>query len=201
VEDMIDFQSFFNIALLCSKYDPMTGSKYDPMTGNLSRVFLILSSNQLKITSTIMDTANLIPQPSPGQASKCSIFDIFLRARPKKEKAPNNILIRVNLNVPMNANFEIMDNSRIHGVLPTIILPPFSQGQAQCHLDMSHMACLKLVQKGEDMNGAQQQKVLSLKYVVQKSHLSELAQNKVLFVKHYIRKKVKDTVSKLPTDG
>jgi phosphoglycerate kinase len=95
----------------------------------------------------------------------------------------------------MNKDFEITDDSRIRGALPTIEAILKANHNA---ILMSHMGRPKLVQKGEDNDGSQR-KALTLQHV--KERLSELAGVKAQFVDDCIGDKVKDAVSNLPKKG
>jgi 3-phosphoglycerate kinase len=78
--------------------------------------------------------ADTMPQLAPGQVRKRNVFDV-LEGLPKGEGA-KNILIRVDFNVPMTPEFEITDDSRIRGALPTI--QAVLKAKNNCIL-MSHM--------------------------------------------------------------
>ena len=135
-----------------------------------------------------MDT---MPQTAPGQSRKRNVFDI-LESMPEGGK---NILVRVDFNVPMNADFKITDDSRIRGALPTIEAILKANHNA---ILVSHMGRPKAVQKGEDTDGSQRE-ALSLKHV--QGRLSELSGVQVQFVDDCIGDKVKDAVSNLPKEG
>jgi phosphoglycerate kinase len=135
-----------------------------------------------------MDT---MPQTAPGQARKRNVFDI-LESMPEGGK---NILVRVDFNVPMNADFKITDDSRIRGALPTIEAILKANHNA---ILVSHMGRPKAVQKGEDKDGSQRA-ALSLKHV--QGRLSELSGVQVRFVDDCIGNKVKEAVSNLPKEG
>eukprot|EP00934_Nitzschia_sp_Nitz4_P004330 Nitzschia sp. Nitz4//scaffold119_size111653//39940//41366//NITZ4_004187-RA/size111653-augustus-gene-0.222-mRNA-1//-1//CDS//3329533827//4320//frame0 len=123
---------------------------------------------------------------------KRSVTDI-LAALPAGEA--KNILVRVDFNVPMNAEFEITDDSRIRGALPTIKAILEAKHNA---ILCSHMGRPKLVQKGEDADGAQR-KSLSLAHV--QKRLSELVGVDAAFVDDCIGDKVKEAVAALPKEG
>ena len=133
-----------------------------------------------------------LPPAVPGQLRKRNVFDI-LESLPIGDA--KNILVRVDFNVPMNAEFDITDDSRIRGAMPSIEAILKANHNA---ILMSHMGRPKLVQKGEDTDGAQR-KALTLQHV--KDRLSELSGVKVQFVEDCIGDKVKDAVSKLPKEG
>jgi phosphoglycerate kinase len=132
-----------------------------------------------------------MPQTAPGQARKRNVFDI-LESMPEGGK---NILVRVDFNVPMNADLKITDDSRIRGALPTIEAILKAKHNA---ILVSHMGRPKAVQKGEDTDGSERE-ALSLKHV--QARLSELAGVQAQFVDDCIGDKVKDAVSMLPKDG
>ena len=104
--------------------------------------------------------ANALPQLAPGKIHTRNVFDV-LEGLPKGEGA-KNILICVDFNVPMTPEFKITDDLRIRGALPTI--QAVLKSKNNCIL-MSHMGRPKLVQKGEDANGAKK-KQLTLNHVV-----------------------------------
>lgn len=133
-----------------------------------------------------------MPPTVPGQPRKRNIFDV-LESLPTGET--KNILIRVDFNVPMNAEFEITDDSRIRGALPSIQAILKAKHNA---ILMSHMGRPKLVQKGEDTDGAQR-KAMSLVHV--QKRLSELAGVEAAFVDDCIGDKVKEAVAALPAAG
>ena len=138
-----------------------------------------------------MDT---MPQPAPGQTRKRNIFDV-LEALPSDGVA-KNITVRVDFNVPMNADFAITDDSRIRGALPSIEAILKAKHNA---ILMSHMGRPKAVQKGEDTDGTQR-KSLSLQHV--QKRLGELLPGvQVQFVDDCIGDKVKDAVANLPKEG
>jgi phosphoglycerate kinase len=134
-----------------------------------------------------------IPQPAPGQARKRNIFDI-LESLPSDGGA-KNILVRVDFNVPMNADFKITDDSRIRGALPSIQAILKAKHNA---ILMSHMGRPKLVQKGEDADGAQRNS-MTLQHV--QKRLSELAGVEAQFIDDCIGDKVKGAVANLPKEG
>jgi phosphoglycerate kinase len=124
-----------------------------------------------------MATSNPIPQLAPGQIRKRNVFDILEMFGSTTGK---NILICVDFNVPMNAEFDITDDSRIKGALPTIAA--VLKAKHNCIL-MSRMGRPKAVQKGEDADGSERA-LLSLKHVV--NRLGDLAGTKVQFVEDCI---------------
>lgn len=132
-----------------------------------------------------------MPKYEPGQARKRNVVDII----DSLDGPGKNILVRVDFNVPMTADFEITDDSRIRGALPTISAILKAKHNA---ILMSHMGRPKAVQKGEDADGSQR-KQLSLVHV--QKRLSELAGTEVIFVDDCIGDKVKEAVSKLPKEG
>lgn len=134
-----------------------------------------------------------MPQPAPGQARKRNIYDI-LESLPKDGNA-KNILVRVDFNVPMNADFDITDDSRIKGALPSIQAILKAKHNA---ILMSHMGRPKAVQKGEDSDNSQR-KSLTLQHV--QKRLSELAGAEAQFVDDCIGDKVKAAVDGLPKEG
>lgn len=133
-----------------------------------------------------------MPQVAPGQARKRNVFDI-LESLPSGDA--KNIMVRVDFNVPMTAEYEITDDSRIRGALPTIQAILKAKHNA---ILMSHMGRPKLVQKGEDLDGSQR-KALTLSHV--QKRLSELIGVEAQFVDDCVGEKVKDAVSKLPKEG
>ena len=139
-------------------------------------------------------TNPLIPETKPGQARKRNVFDI-LDAFKAKGETGKNILIRVDFNVPMNDEFTITDDSRIRGALPTITSVLEANQNA---ILMSHMGRPKKVQKGEDSDGAEREK-MSLKHV--KGRLSELAKVDVQFVDDCVGNHVKAAVQGLSKEG
>jgi len=133
-----------------------------------------------------------MPQVAPGQSRKRNVFDI-LESLPSGDA--KNLMVRVDFNVPMNAEFEITDDSRIRGALPTIQAILKAKHNA---ILMSHMGRPKLVQKGEDSDGSQR-KALTLSHV--QKRLSELISVEAQFVDDCVGAKVKDAVAKLPKEG
>lgn len=134
-----------------------------------------------------------IPQPAPGQARKRNIFDILESL--STDGGAKNILVRVDFNVPMNADFDITDDSRIRGALPSIKAILNAKHNA---ILMSHMGRPKKIQKGEDTDGSER-KSMSLQLV--QKRLSELAGVEVQFVDDCIGDKVKSAVDALPKEG
>lgn len=106
-----------------------------------------------------------------------------------------NILVRVDFNVPMDADFKITDDSRIRGAIPTIDTILKSGNNA---ILMSHMGRPKKVQSGEDADGSQR-KALSLIHVLPR--LTELTKADVRFVDDCIGDKVAAAVAELPKTG
>jgi phosphoglycerate kinase len=149
------------------------------------------AKNQFDIIIIIIMSSS-IPQLAPGQVRKRNVFDIIEKFGDTTGK---NILIRVDFNVPMNAEFAITDDSRIRGALPTIAA--VLKAKHNCIL-MSHMGRPKAVQKGEDADGSERAS-LSLKHVVDR--LSDLSGTKVQFVEDCVGDKVKESVSALPSQG
>lgn len=134
-----------------------------------------------------------MPQPAPGQARKRNIFDVLEQL--SSDDGAKNILVRVDFNVPMNADFVITDDSRIRGALPSIQAILKAKHNA---ILVSHMGRPKAVQKGEDTDG-KQRKALSLQHVQQR--LSELAGVQAQFVDDCVGDKVKAAVAALPKEG
>lgn len=134
-----------------------------------------------------------MPQTAPGQARKRNIFDVLDAL--SSDGGAKNILVRVDFNVPMNADFDITDDSRIRGALPSIQAILKAKHNA---ILMSHMGRPKLVQKGEDADGSQR-KAMSLQHV--QKRLSELTGVEVQFVDDCIGDKVKSAVAALPKEG
>jgi phosphoglycerate kinase len=142
----------------------------------------------------IMATTNPIPQVAPGQVRKRNVFDILDKF--KAEGATGkNFLIRNDFNVPMTAEYEITDDSRIRGALPTI--NAILSANHNCIL-MSHMGRPKKVQKGEDEDGKERAD-LTLKHVV--NRLSQLVGRPVLFAEDCIGPKAEEAVAALPKEG
>mmetsp|Transcript_26854 Transcript_26854/g.47360 ORF Transcript_26854/g.47360 Transcript_26854/m.47360 type:complete len:438 (-) Transcript_26854:127-1440(-) len=133
-----------------------------------------------------------MPEYAPGQTRKRNVLDV-LAALPKGEGA-KNVLVRVDFNVPMDADGKITDDSRIRGAIPTIEAIIKSGNNA---ILMSHMGRPKKVQTGED--DGTQRAALSLNHVIPK--LKELTGADVRFVDDCIGDKVKDAVSELPKEG
>jgi phosphoglycerate kinase len=161
----------------------------------LKLVLLYINIININMESTI-------PQLAPGQVRKRNVFDILEGLDDTSSGGGKNILVRVDFNVPMTADFSITDDSRIRGALPTISAVLKAKHNV---ILMSHMGRPKLVQKGEDADGAQR-KQKTLRHVQQR--LSELLANttattdiQVQFVEDCIGDKVKDAVSKLPKEG
>jgi phosphoglycerate kinase len=132
-----------------------------------------------------------MPTYAPGQIRKRNVFDVLAGL----DGPGKNILVRVDFNVPMTSEFQITDDSRIRGALPTINAILKAKHNA---ILMSHMGRPKLVQKGEDTDGSQR-KEMTLEHV--QKRLGELAETDVIFVDDCIGDKVKDAVSKLPAEG
>jgi phosphoglycerate kinase len=107
----------------------------------------------------------------------------------------SNVLVRVDFNVPMDADGKITDDSRIRKAIPTIETIIKSGNNA---ILMSHMGRPKKVQSGEDTDGSQRA-ALSLKHTI--PCLSELTGVDVKFVDDCIGPKVKEAVAELPKDG
>lgn len=144
-------------------------------------------------------TDNPIPTPAPGQPRKRNVFDVIetLTASKEQDAAAKKILVRVDFNVPMNAEGEITDDSRIRGALPTIN----AIVDAKCNaILVSHMGRPKLVQKGEDNNDTREErKNLSLKPVADK--LAQLIGRDVLFAEDCLGVPAETAVGRLPKEG
>lgn len=120
-------------------------------------------------------TSSLIPPVPEGASRKRNVLDI-LESLKSGDKG-KVILVRVDFNVPMNAEGVITDDSRVKGALPTIRAITEAGHNA---LLVSHMGRPDLVQKGADDEAtAKQRKELSLKPVAE--HLSKLLGKPVLF--------------------
>jgi len=128
---------------------------------------------------------------------KRNVFDLLEQFKKEDDASSSkNLVVRVDFNVPMNAQGEITDESRIRGALPTL-QAIVNQG---CNaILLSHMGRPKLVQKGEDTDG-KQRKQLSLRPVAAK--LSELmGGRKVIFGEDCQGLKAKAAVDQLPSSG
>lgn len=132
-----------------------------------------------------------MPTYAPGQTRKRNVNDVL---ETLDKDGAKNILVRVDFNVPMDAEFNITDDSRIRGAIPTIEIILKSGNNA---ILMSHMGRPKAVQKGED--DGTQRAALSLNHVVPR--LKELTGADVRFVDDCIGDKVKEAVTELPTTG
>ena len=133
-----------------------------------------------------------MPAYAPGQTRKRNVNDVL---EILDKDGAKNILVRVDFNVPMDADLNITDDSRIRGAIPTIEIILKSGNNA---ILMSHMGRPKKVQKGEDDDGSQRAS-LSLKAVVPR--LTELTGADVRFVDDCIGDKVKEAVAELPGTG
>ena len=148
---------------------------------------------QIPNTNTMPPT---MPTYAPGQTRKRNVNDVLENLKNDDKEGARNILVRVDFNVPMDAGFNITDDSRIRGAIPTIEIILKSGNNA---ILMSHMGRPKNVQKGEDADGSQR-KALSLNHVL--SRLKELTNNAdVRFVDDCIGDKVKAAVAELPKTG
>lgn len=132
-----------------------------------------------------------MPTYAPGQTRKRNVNDVL---ESLDKDGAKNILIRVDFNVPMDADFNITDDSRIRGAIPTIDIILKSGNNA---ILMSHMGRPKKVQRGED--DGTQRAALSLLHIVPR--LKELTGTDVLFVEDCIGEDVKEAVAKLPSTG
>jgi len=132
-----------------------------------------------------------MPTYAPGQTRKRNVNDVL---ETLDKDGAKNILVRVDFNVPMDADFNITDDSRIRGAIPTIEIILKSGNNA---ILMSHMGRPKKVQKGED--DGTQRAALSLNHVVPR--LKELSGADVRFVDDCIGDKVKEAVTELPSEG
>jgi len=116
-----------------------------------------------------------IPPMPAGATRKRNVYDVLETL----QGSDNNktILIRVDFNVPMDAQGNITDDSRIRGALPTIqcVL------KAGCNAVLcSHMGRPKLVQVGADDEATRQERhALSLKPIAE--YLGTLLDQQVLF--------------------
>jgi phosphoglycerate kinase len=125
---------------------------------------------------------------------KRNVHDVLEVLKSKGDGA-KTVLIRVDFNVPMDANGTITDDSRIRGALATIKVVLDSHNNA---LLVSHMGRPKLVQKGgDDKDTLKERKDLSLKPIAE--HLSKLLEKPVLFGEDCL--KSQDTVKDLPAEG
>jgi len=133
-----------------------------------------------------------MPTYAPGQTRKRNVNDVLEALG--KDSGSKNILVRVDFNVPMDADGKITDDSRIRGAIPTIEIILKSGNNA---ILMSHMGRPKKVQTGED--DGTQRAALSLKHVIPR--LTELTGADVKFVDDCIGDKVKAAVAELPKSG
>ena len=133
-----------------------------------------------------------MPTYAPGQIRKRNVNDVLEALG--KDSGSKNILVRVDFNVPMDADGKITDDSRIRGAIPTIEIILKSGNNA---ILMSHMGRPKKVQRGED--DGTQRAALSLKHVIPR--LTELTGADVQFVDDCIGDKVKAAVAELPKSG
>ena len=94
-----------------------------------------------------MDSSS-IPKLPPGATRKRNVFDVLDeldKMRGDDDSAAKTILVRVDFNVPMEAETgRITDDSRIRGALPTIQAVIEARHNAVL---VSHMGRPKLVQK------------------------------------------------------
>eukprot|EP00536_Pseudo-nitzschia_multiseries_P008348 jgi/Psemu1/197768/e_gw1.210.117.1 len=132
-----------------------------------------------------------MPTYAPGQTRKRNVNDVL---ETLDKDGAKNILVRVDFNVPMDADFNITDDSRIRGAIPTIEIILKSGNNA---ILMSHMGRPKQVQKGED--DGTQRAALTLNHIVPR--LTELTGADVRFVDDCIGDKVNAAVTELPSDG
>jgi phosphoglycerate kinase len=130
---------------------------------------------------------------------KRNVFDVLqsLKVQSKQDEGAKSVLVRVDFNVPMNADGTISDDSRIRGALPTIekII------QAKCNaIIISHMGRPKLVQKGLDDSVTKlQRESLSLKPVAE--HLQKLLGMNVAFASDCVGAVAYEAVDALPKEG
>jgi len=136
-----------------------------------------------------------MPIYAPGQTRKRNVNDVLETLKNDDTEGARNILVRVDFNVPMDADFKITDDSRIRGAIPTIDTILKSGNNA---ILMSHMGRPKKVQSGEDADGSQR-KALSLIHVLPR--LTELTKADVRFVDDCIGDKVAAAVAELPKTG
>lgn len=117
-----------------------------------------------------------IPPVPEGASRKRNVLDILATFKNNGDTG-KVILVRVDFNVPMNAEGVITDDSRIRGALPTIKVIMEAGHNV---LLVSHMGRPDKVQKGaDDEETAKQRKDLSLKPVA--AYLSTLLETPVLF--------------------
>jgi len=132
---------------------------------------------------------------SPGMTRKRNVNDVLDEINNKTEKKTKNILVRVDFNVPMNAEGVITDDSRIVKAIPTIKTVIGSQCNA---ILCSHMGRPKLVQAGkDDEETREQRRKLSLKPVAE--HLSKLLEKPVIFGEDCLSGE--EAIAKLPETG
>jgi phosphoglycerate kinase len=139
-----------------------------------------------------MADSSLLPALPPGATRKRNILDVL---EALESSASRNVLVRVDFNVPMNADGEITDDSRIRGALPTIQVILRHKCNA---ILVSHMGRPKLVQKNEDNEETRlERETLSLQPVAK--HLSALLNQDVLFAPDCLN--AQDTIDQLPKEG
>lgn len=140
---------------------------------------------------------------------RINIDDVLENIRDSKKKnnltddKATNILVRVDFNVPMNANGTISDDSRIRASLPTIRKIIDHANNLNCNaILMSHMGRPKLVQKGEDNEETRMQRIkLSLHPVAKRLQALLSESHEVNFVSDCIGSEVEEAVSALPKGG
>ena len=132
-----------------------------------------------------------MPTTPTGATRKRNVLDVL----ESFNGATKTVLIRVDFNVPMDAQGNITDDSRIQGALPTIkVVLDRGCNAVLC----SHMGRPKLVQKGgTDEETIKQKKDFSLNPVAE--HLSKLLGKPVLFGEDCLTSQ--DTVKELPASG
>ncbi|GKZ01378.1 hypothetical protein MPSEU_001088700 [Mayamaea pseudoterrestris] len=136
----------------------------------------------------------LIPALPPGATQKWNVINVLTELQ-KGDTPKRNILVRVDFNVPMNAQGEIVDDSRIRGALPTIQVILRHKCNA---ILISHMGRPKLVQKGEEKEEMRKEKqTLSLKPIAE--HLGKLLDHSVLFADDCLH--AQETIEKLDKEG
>lgn len=140
---------------------------------------------------------------------RVNIDDVLENIRDNKKKNTltdnkvTNILVRVDFNVPMNADGTISDDSRIRASLPTIQKIIDQANNLNCNaILMSHMGRPKLVQKGEDNEETRMQRIkLSLHPVAKRLQTLLSESHEVNFVSDCIGSEVEEAVSALPKGG
>lgn len=136
-----------------------------------------------------------MPELPAGAIRKRNVYDVMDVLKAQKPAGPRNILVRVDFNVPMDAEGNITDDSRITGALPTI--RAIIENGCNAIL-VSHMGRPSLVQKGaDDEETAKERKALTLEPIA--TYLSGLVGKPVLFGPDVL--KSHDTVQQLPAEG